>query len=560
MKHLTMEQSWWKCSVAALLLSGSTAYAETEPMFDIDLSTLTRLPLWEPTLEEYFPVQRGGEKNEQGLASPVVLTSPTREDFLRHARKGYPIMVSDWTKGMVYDGWTGEDFAKTFPFGWLKAEYIFSLPGFKMDQHKYKMMDGEHRWPMGSFKPDGKTMWYNVTRPARKEYQDDPFKPKTGPYVWHVKDELPAKQKKQVQARFEAPEFLNDDLNKDKMNTSFELWFSPGSEAGAGAHNDGYCQSVVSIQLQGDKRWRKQMLPEMHFLDSFDEFDGGVYAAGKWNPDLGFLNKRGGAVIWPPGYLHETSSVQDPDGKCAAAITLQYAFPQPVQFFRAFLPRLSLSSEVGHCGSLQWNNYVDFFIPGINPTNKMASMKEQLTSILRTIDVNKDDRMTVEEVDAWFHRIKPDAPLQPFSKELASKKYRDQWLGWQAEDCVAYHDMDGDMVVSKQELWDSLVQWNVVRWRIKQGLQYASVADREGLEDMEKSLDSFRRHPLKVPTKLREELQHLFMLEKGTKIMSPQKNAELDNFGDSWFSETRDRVEKVLNKQRKAKKQKKKEL
>lgn len=25
---------------------------------------------------------------------------------------------------------------------------------------------------------------------------------------------------------------------------------------GAGAHNDGYCESVVSLQLRGDKRWR----------------------------------------------------------------------------------------------------------------------------------------------------------------------------------------------------------------------------------------------------------------------------------------------------------------
>lgn len=24
----------------------------------------------------------------------------------------------------------------------------------------------------------------------------------------------------------------------------------------AGAHNDGYCESVVSLQLRGDKRWR----------------------------------------------------------------------------------------------------------------------------------------------------------------------------------------------------------------------------------------------------------------------------------------------------------------
>lgn len=74
------------------------------------------------------------------------------------------------------------------------------------------------------------------------------------------------------------------------------------------------------------------MLPKMSFLDSFDEFDGGVYEAGeswklvrhrqrlhlhakakKWEPDLGFLNSAKGAVIWPPGYLHETSTLPPPD-------------------------------------------------------------------------------------------------------------------------------------------------------------------------------------------------------------------------------------------------------
>lgn len=67
------------------------------------------------------------------------------------------------------------------------------------------------------------------------------------------------------------------------------------------------------------------MLPKMSFLDSFDEFDGGVYEvrglrvscwlsqAKKWAPDLGFLNTAKGAVIWPPGYLHETSTLPPPD-------------------------------------------------------------------------------------------------------------------------------------------------------------------------------------------------------------------------------------------------------
>merc|ERR1712054_563461 len=114
-----------------------------------------------------------------------------------------------------------------------------------------------------------------------KRYADDPQKPETGPYVWHVKDELTPQQQKLVQARFEAPSYLSDPFNK-AHNRSFELWFSPGSGSGAGAHNDGYCKSVVSVQLKGEKKWRKMLERDMTFLHSYDEFDGGVYQAGYW--------------------------------------------------------------------------------------------------------------------------------------------------------------------------------------------------------------------------------------------------------------------------------------
>ena len=189
------------------------------------------------------------------------------------------------------------------------------------------------------------------------------------------------------------------------MNRSFEVWFSPGGHCGAGAHADGYCESVVSLQLRGDKRWRKMMLPKMSFLDSFDEFDGGVYEAGKWEPDLGFLNQEQAAVIWPPGYLHETSTLPPADGECGSALTLQYAFPQPVQFLRAFLPRLSLSAEVGQCVAMAWSGYVTFEVGGISPSSKSKKMEEQLQKIMQLVDTDADGEITVQETVAWFgHR------------------------------------------------------------------------------------------------------------------------------------------------------------
>merc|ERR1711988_2047631 len=124
------------------------------------------------------------------------------------------------------------------------------------------------------------------------------------------------------------------------------------------------------------------MEPEMTFLHSYDEFDGGVYQAGHWKPDLGFVLRPGQAVIWPPGYLHETKTLPPADGECGSAITLQFAFPQPVQFLRAFLPRLSLSAEVGQCVARTWTAYALFFVPKIKHSPKDAEIKTQKETIL----------------------------------------------------------------------------------------------------------------------------------------------------------------------------------
>merc|ERR1712216_1059682 len=93
-----------------------------------------------------------------------------------------------------------------------------------------------------------------------------------------------------------------------------------------------------------------------------------------------------------------------------------------------------------------------------------------------------------------------------------------------AEDTVAYHDVDGDMIASRQEIWDSLVQWNVVRKRMSNGLKFVNTADRKGLEEFERSLDYMRRSPAKFPPKkLRPELKALFSLDKGTKVFPSLK-------------------------------------
>jgi hypothetical protein len=280
-------------------------------------------------------------------------------------------------------------------------------------------------------------------------------------------------------------------------------------------------------------------MPEMSFLDSFDEFDGGIYQAGRWEPDLAFLNKRSGAVIWPPGYFHETRTLSPPDGECGSAFTLQFAFPQPVKYLRAFLPRLSLSSEIGQCGARSWSGYATFFVPGIQASASEQKMREQQDKILKLVDANGDDTITVEETRKFF--------ASGASPELSDRirRFREAqralYASFQADDTVAYHDMDDDGKVTKQELWDSLVQWNVVRVRMREGMKYINRADRAGLEAFEKSLDPFRRNPVKFPMKLRPELKALFKLKPGTKVFPSLKG--ITSLSDSeFYSDARERI------------------
>ena len=45
----------------------------------------------------------------------------------------------------------------------MKAEYIDHMPGFNPTLHDIRMMDGEKRFNLGSFKPDGKVIKEGVS-------------------------------------------------------------------------------------------------------------------------------------------------------------------------------------------------------------------------------------------------------------------------------------------------------------------------------------------------------------------------------------------------------------
>lgn len=157
--------------------------------------------------------------------------------------------------------------------------------------------------------------------------------------------------------------------------------------------------------------------------------------------------------------------------------------------------------------------------------------------ILQKVDANSDERITVDETIA--HLKKSD--MAQMESQRYDPSHRELFFKFKAQDTVAYHDTNDDMEVSRQEVWDSLAQWNVVAIRMKEGLKLLNKADRAGLESFERSFDYMRRQPATIATKLRPELEALFSLPKGTKILNSMRG--VNSLSDTeWFSRTRDRV------------------
>merc|ERR1712039_541981 len=198
---------------------------------------------------------------------------------------------------------------------------------------------------------------------------------------------------------------------------------------------------------------------------------------------------------------------------------------------------------VGQCVVRSWGGYAIFHMQGIKPSRMQSDMEAQLQKIVQAVDRDGDEKITVDEARAYLEQ----SPSMRQQVREHATDHQKLFYQFKAEDTVAYHDMDNDMTVTRQELWDSLVQWNVVRIRIREGLKLVNAADRKGLEALERSLDYMRRSPVEFPKKLRPELEQLFSLPKGTKVFKSMKG--VNSLSDQeFFSEARDRIEALVRK------------
>jgi len=423
------------------------------------------LALWTPAIaganpfaeippEQFFEPLKGFKPAPASEFKPKAqiprFTNITHEQFVKLVRRGQPFVVDDCVKDHPMMGFVCKDFSEKWPKGQMKAEY-----------------SGGGRTTLGD------PAWYSTARPA-KGWPDHMTAGRriSGPYVWHVKDEEPLPVKRSVQEYWKTPYFLNGThMNRLEAWDSFEMWFSL-PDGGAMAHSDSYNEMTISAQFTGTKKWRLMMFPELNTIfDSFESFDTGVYKVNKWAPEYEFDVGPGQCFVFPPGYMHETWSNPDINDVCATATTFQFNAPFPAQYIRNFLPRFSNSHLVSAENAMEiYSSYATIAKVQPKPTSDKAEIQRRVDSKFADLDADKDGKITEEELRAFFLTNPKGKWGQAYEfawtryiKDPQVKKEMAKERGeYRAGDTLAWHDLNEDGHVSKEELLQTFTQWNVL--------------------------------------------------------------------------------------------------
>jgi hypothetical protein len=191
---------------------------------------------------------------------------------------------------------------------------------------------------------------------ASERLRQDPNSPPFAPFYWGVREhrqgdigspEVIKKIKGLIGKS--VPKFM-DTANGLSMFDNAEFWLG-AKGTGARAHMDSHCISTLSVVLSGERRWRIGPAPRMprgagkSRKDDVVFDDGVAYKLG-WKPMFEFVAKEGDAVIFPPGWIHETFNVAQ---GCTAALTTQFVSPKPVRYWRNYYQRLRRIGDLNPC-------------------------------------------------------------------------------------------------------------------------------------------------------------------------------------------------------------------
>jgi len=382
--------------------------------------------------------------------------------FQQLIRDGVPFVVDDCTRNFdpaAVSEFECKDFADRWPSGNMRAEYT---PG----QYHIYLKDPK---------------WYSKVYPQRSHIEHMAGEKKiAGPYIWHVKDEEPLKTKREVQKHWRTPYFLEPSLaNRIEANESFEFWFSLAG-GGTFTHADAYCETTISMQFKGKKRWRIQAFPEIrHFFNASAFGDESIYGGRQhvaWTPETEFTVGPGQCFVFPTGYLHETFVDPDTnDHKCYTASTFQFNHPRQVNLYRAYLSRFSMSHYGLSEPCLQKiSSYATLLLEATRFRQPPEKMAQEAESLMKKLDANGDGAFDAAELYTAYAESKKKAILRkgdfeynwmnlltPAQREEFVKEALAVWV----EDAVQYHDLNRDKKVTLEELSYNFLHWNVVQTR-----------------------------------------------------------------------------------------------
>lgn len=309
------------------------------------------LHAWEPADAEYWGAAAADPNGVAGPPYPVpefAADALGRDVFDAHVRAGRPLVVRGVGASHPMRGWDCAFFQADELFrhvelkreyagasakgpAWLRAAALQTLRG---ESAEGPCVPGEHSSP-----------YYLGIKDAGpvEELAEDPFASTT----WTV--EVLGR----VQNHTVVPEFM-DPANEEYLRRTPEFWFAfGGCSGGAKAHVDQHTESTMSLQLSGRKRWRVAPIAPraaQHVMKLYQ--DGQIYGRDEqrtWNILADVVLEPGDAIVFPPGFIHQTDAV---GSTCAASVTWQFNQPAPTTFWRHFLPRLRRTPDMVHTWDL----------------------------------------------------------------------------------------------------------------------------------------------------------------------------------------------------------------
>jgi hypothetical protein len=459
----------------------------------------------------------------------------SRDKFDTIIRRGIPTVFRD--AGSDFKellSLSCDDFSKRWPRTPMRAEYTGADHEVMVELGEGDLWINNTRAPLGMNLPeDCDTAESQNSRPS------------VGPYVLHIKDRVRRSLKKEISDMFPGlrwargfPQTLLDAHTRD----SIEFWFQPVG-GGTFAHNDGYCRSVMSVQLRGKKKWSFMMIPEVQVLsrDIFNEFDSGIYDSNhKWIPDFEVTLGEGDAVYFPPGYMHETRTIEGPSetDQCATSMTFTVSIPMPTRYIRRFLNRLSTSPEVSHCMET-WESYVTLNSTLVDwdiPVESSEQPQLIAQSIISTVDTNGDFRITIDELERYFlAEIKSENIINFYSPKKRSARTGDmtplfdphfqltdtmiqEGLRVRAKDTFEMWDVDEDGIATIDEIRNVLEYFQYYTYRSKlvqsammngeQHFEFGSEILKKRLDLVDAILGKLRPVPPKIqqqPTRISKD-------------------------------------------------------